>query len=148
MYGLRVYPGIHLFIGRCCDFFFPPVMNRISLEAYPLLPFISPSLLPSLHLPPSLSSPSQKAKLKYCIFKALVLLSCCCSLSVSMMWKRLKVIPFLANPSTLYNFDSVLHLALSEQQGVYLWQSLCALWTFLLQNGISFFNFLSWNNSC
>lgn len=103
MYGLRVYPGIHLFIGRCYDFFFPPVMNRISLEAYPLLPFISPSL--SLSLPPSLPlsislSLPPKAKLKYCIFffRAPLLLSCCCSLSVSMMWKRLNVIPFLANP--------------------------------------------------
>lgn len=74
MYGLRVYPGIHLFIGRAVIFFFfPPVMNRISLEAYPLLPFISPfvSLPYSLRLskppPPLLSS-----KLKYCILKALV----------------------------------------------------------------------------
>lgn len=110
MYGLRVYPGIHLFIGRCCDIF-PPVMNRISLEAYPLLPFISPSFSLSLSLSPIHSlylsvslSLSPKAKLKYCIFKAPVLLSCCCSLSVSMMWKRLKVIPFLANPPHYVTF--------------------------------------------
>lgn len=103
MYGLRVYPGIHLFIGRCYDFFFLPVMNRISLEAYPLLPFISPSL--SLSLPPFppsvyLPLPPSKSQIEilYFFFRAPLLLSCCCSLSVSMMWKRLNVIPFLANP--------------------------------------------------
>lgn len=111
MFWLHVYPGIHLFIGWCCDFFFPAVMNRISLEAYPLLAFISsfpPSFSISLFFlfffPP-------KAKLKYCIFKAPVLLSCSSSLSVQMMWKRLKVILFLANPRH-YVTMTVLNVAL------------------------------------
>lgn len=87
-------------------FFFPPVMNRLSLEAYPLLSFISPSLFPPL-LPPSLSlllslSPSSSKKPNWntvFFFSATVPQSCCSSLSVQMMWKRLKVIPFLANPA-------------------------------------------------
>lgn len=144
MYGLRVYPGIHLFIGRCYDFFFPPVMNRISLEAYPLLPFISPSLSPSLPpFPPSvyLPLPPSKSQIEILYFFFLsstpteLLLQ---SVSINDV-EAFERYPVFSKSSTLCNFDSVLHLPLLEQQGcVYLGQSLCVLLTFLCKKGFIF----------
>lgn len=66
MYGLCVYPGIHLFIGRCRDFFSFPVMNRISLEAYPLFPFISLSLFSPF--PPSIAPSRFKSQIEILYF--------------------------------------------------------------------------------
>lgn len=126
MYGLRVYPGIHLFIGRCCDFFSPPpVMNRISLEAYPLLPFISsslfpppftPSLLPSfclfLSLPP-------KAKLKNSIVKNKNSPTEMLQQSVSTNdVEAFEGYLVFSKSSTLCNCDYVLHVALCKQHSV------------------------------
>lgn len=91
------------------------------------------SLPPSIY-PLPLSLPLS-LKLKYCIFKALVSELFLQSVSINDV-EAFEGYPVFSKSSTLCNFDSVLHLAVLEQQGVYLGQSLCVLLTF--KKGIYF----------